>query len=469
MKKNVLLLLFLASTILSAQITQIGTAINGAEFNNQAGASLSFNIDGSVLAVGYLRTLPIFEDRGMARVFEKINNEWIQKGSDLGNQGTDDRGSHVSLNGDGSVLAMSTGSPVGGHNSNVTIYEFINNDWQLKGNPIDLRDRIAKLNEQGNIVVISDPNPIAATVIYEYINNDWQLIASIENNAALNGIGVDINAEGSIIALLNFSGSSNNWERIHFVEIYKNINDNWTQIGSIEKLSKETIIVAFDLNKTGDVIIISSVREDEDEIPFSETKVYKYENEIWEQIGNTILLSPTDDFHRIESIVKINDTGDIIAIGNPFENGAVKLYKLNNNNWFQLGEVIGDGGDFGRAISFSEDATMLAVGAPTYSEVGFKFGQVTTYEINYELFGLDYISKTTNLLVYPNPVKNILNIEAQNGINIKHITVYDLLERQLMYKEKPNHQLNISNLNKGILIVKIKTNEGVSVKKIIKN
>ena len=465
MKKNIFLLIFSISSVLSAQITQIGTAINGAEFNFQAGASLSFNNDGTILAIGYLNTTAVFEDKGMARVFERINNEWVQKGSDLGNQLTDDRGFHVSLNGDGTILALSTGSPVGGHNSNVTIYEFINNDWQLKGNPIDLKDRIAKLNEQGNMVVISNPSPIANTVIYEYINNDWELIASIENNAALQGVGIDINAEGSIISFLSFSGNSNNGERIHFVEIYKNINDNWTQIGSIEKLSKETIIVAFDLNKTGDVIIISSVREDEDEIPFSETKVYKYENEIWEQIGNTILLSPTDVYFRIENNVEINTTGDIIAIGNPFENGAVKLYKLNNNYWFPLGEIMGDGGEFGRAISFNEDATMLAVGAPIYSEVGFRFGQVTTYEIDYGLFGLDDTAKINKLLIYPNPTKNILNIEVQNGITLKSISIYNVLGELVFQKENPEKQLDISNLNKGVLFAKIETNEGVSVKK----
>lgn len=467
--KNIILLLFLATSILSAQITQIGEAIDGSEDSTQAGATISFNNDGSVLAVGYLRSLPIFENRGMARVFERIDNEWVQKGNDIGNQVPDDRGFFVSLNGGGDILAMSSGFS-GGYNSNVTIYEFINNDWHLKGNPIDLKDRIAKLNDQGNIIVISNTNPLQNPDIYEFINGDWELIANVGNNAPLSGMGIDINDEGSIIAFPAFYGTSKDNGLIHYIEIYKNINNQWIQIGSIEAVSEEILGIAFDLNKTGDVIIINSFKEDENEIPFSETKVYKYENSIWSQIGNTIVQSTTNFSYLGQSIVSINAIGDIIAIGNPFENGTVKLYKLNNNNWFPLGEGInGEGGHFGMVISFNEDATMLSVGAPTYSEVGYYFGQVKTYEINYELFGLDDVSKTNNFLVFPNPVKNILNIETQNGISIKSISIYDLLGRQLIHKENPNHHLNISNLNKGVLIVKIKTNEGVFVKKIIKN
>jgi hypothetical protein len=75
--------------------------------------------------------------------------------------------------------------------------------------------------------------------------------------------------------------------------------------------------------------------------------------------------------------------------------------------------------------------------------------------------------------VYPNPVKERLNIENNNNIKIEKITIFDILGKVVLSeKYSPDsyqdNQLNLSELNSGILFLEIKTEKGAITKKIIK-
>ena len=70
--------------------------------------------------------------------------------------------------------------------------------------------------------------------------------------------------------------------------------------------------------------------------------------------------------------------------------------------------------------------------------------------------------------VYPNPTSSIVNINY-NSI-IKSVTLYDTLGRLLLSQEvnQSNFVLDISNQNKGIYLLKIVTENGSSIEKIVK-
>ncbi len=68
------------------------------------------------------------------------------------------------------------------------------------------------------------------------------------------------------------------------------------------------------------------------------------------------------------------------------------------------------------------------------------------------------------LIIYPNPVKNILYFKNKQ---IKEVTVYNILGKKILKENK--NTIDFSNLNNGIYIVKILTNENkIITKKIIK-
>ena len=72
-----------------------------------------------------------------------------------------------------------------------------------------------------------------------------------------------------------------------------------------------------------------------------------------------------------------------------------------------------------------------------------------------------------NLKIYPNPVNDILNIKISNSIKIEEVNIYNILGK-IVLKTINQHKINVSKLNKGVFLIKIKTNKGVLIKKLIK-
>ena len=71
------------------------------------------------------------------RIYENRNGEWIQKGSDIDGENNDDlSGRSVSMSSDGLIIAIGStqNSDSGERSGHVRIFEYVNNDWiQDKG------------------------------------------------------------------------------------------------------------------------------------------------------------------------------------------------------------------------------------------------------------------------------------------------------------------------------------------------
>lgn len=92
--------------------------------------------------------------------------------------------------------------------------------------------------------------------------------------------------------------------------------------------------------------------------------------------------------------------------------------------------------------------------------------KIAWYE-NQTIIGIDE-NLTSALKVYPNPVKGVLNIEAQASLEIKSVMLYDTFGRLLLKKASPVSQLNFGNYAAGIYFLKLETNIGKQVFKVIK-
>lgn len=93
-----------------------------------------------------------------------------------------------------------------------------------------------------------------------------------------------------------------------------------------------------------------------------------------------------------------------------------------------------------------------------------------TTEVFYDNFSLvENVLSTdeflaTSIKVYPNPANNILQIDNVNQL-VKSVQVFDLLGKEVYTENKlSNNQINVSNLNQGIYILKLNA-ENVSVTK----
>ena len=72
------------------------------------------------------------------------------------------------------------------------------------------------------------------------------------------------------------------------------------------------------------------------------------------------------------------------------------------------------------------------------------------------------------IILYPNPVQNILRIENNSTIEITSIKIYDVLGRLVLVEKRNLNQVDVSYLDRGVLFVDIETDQGVYTKKVIK-
>ncbi|MCG2610280.1 T9SS type A sorting domain-containing protein [Flavobacterium sp. SM15] len=73
------------------------------------------------------------------------------------------------------------------------------------------------------------------------------------------------------------------------------------------------------------------------------------------------------------------------------------------------------------------------------------------------------------IVVFPNPVKETLFINTNDGESVLNVQVYDIQGKRILDKEIIGIELDVRDLESGIYLLKIKTANGELTKKIIKN
>ena len=82
---------------------------------------------------------------------------------------------------------------------------------------------------------------------------------------------------------------------------------------------------------------------------------------------------------------------------------------------------------------------------------------------------LNTSSFVDNLItISPNPVKEALTIENVSNMEITSVKIYDILGRLVLQENNQFDQLDVSNLDSGVLFVHIETDQGTFTKKVIK-
>lgn len=70
-----------------------------------------------------------------------------------------------------------------------------------------------------------------------------------------------------------------------------------------------------------------------------------------------------------------------------------------------------------------------------------------------------------NITIYPNPVIDLININT--SLTILEVEIYDVLGKRLNYIKVNNRKIDVSGVNSGVYILKIKTEIGILLKKIL--
>ncbi|WP_417872304.1 T9SS type A sorting domain-containing protein [Xanthomarina gelatinilytica] len=482
MKHTLLLLLF--PYFLFSQ-TQIGQSFYGEEDYDFLGNTVSISSNGNIIAIA---VEGIDDNTGLVRVYENINNVWTQIAQDI-NSGTvgDWFGTSVSLSSNGNIIAIGAYAFDGnGLSSGLTrVYENINNVWTQLGQDIyrnasgDQLGWSVSLSSNGNIVAMGAPSyflngQISGYVkIYENINGNWiQIGSDIQGDNVDDSFGDDISlsSDGRIVAI-NAPSNDFNGDNSGQVKVYENINNVWTQKG--QNLNGDAELDYFgrsiSISSNGDIIAIGTINDNGTENIVGLVRVYNYIAGIWTQIGNDINGNIGDTFG---DSVCLSSDGSILAIGSYFNDdnannsGQVKIYKNINDVWTQIGNNINGVNEedrIGYKVRLSSEGNIIIIGSPFSNDNGNDSGQVKVYDLSEVLSSDEFVLSQFSL--YPNPAQNQVNIQLQEGITLKKVTIYNTLGQFVSTsKEKI---INTTNLSSGMYLVEIETNQGKATKQIV--
>jgi hypothetical protein len=317
--------------------------------------------------------------------------QWVQIGNDINGQTAFDRsGNSCAISADGNIVAI--GSSVSdasfSNAGQVRVFQNTNGIWTQIGADIngessgDRTGQSVSLSLDGSILAIGEPANndlgfISGQVrVYKNINNNWtQIGQDLYGQSAEAGAGrsVDLSDDGSVLA---FGAPNTTVNGVFFagkVSVFENQNNNWVQKGG--DIDGDGTIVKFgesvSLSDDGNIIAIGQSGDPINNNPqdTGRVKIYQYINNQWVQLGNTIRGDVgRDEFGLVTSL---SANGNIVAIGT-FGQGTVKVLELINSTWTQIGNTLvgnSSGDFFGCSLSLSGDGTRLAVGARFISSI----------------------------------------------------------------------------------------------------
>ena len=280
------------------------------------GESISLNGDGTIMAVG---APSANSDIGYVKIFKNTNGTWGQYGltlvGDTGSGSVAEFGKSVSLNEEGNILAVGSpafGTTGGVNRGQVNIYQFnsSSSEWEDKGN-----------------------SPILGPV-------DTNL--SFGQSVALNAVG-DTEVIG---APLEDSDDGTAY-------IYKFINDVWTQFTN--KIEGNIVVDSdffgdkVDIDSTGNKLLISTRNN------YVMFYTYSLESNSYD-LEYSIAVSGTD------LDISLSSNGKFFAIGDKGTNRRVVVYESSTGTEIDsLSGAIGVG--FGHSVALNSDASVLAIGA----------------------------------------------------------------------------------------------------------
>jgi hypothetical protein len=469
---------------------QVGADFTGKTSYEYYGQSVSINADGSVVAIGAdLFTAPGLTNAGRVQVYRNNSGTWQQLGNDIiGEASNDQSGFSVALNANGTIVAIGAeyndGNNAGSNCGHARVYQLVNDSWIQLGQDID--GEVAD-DRSGNQVSISADGFIVAVNaqwndnyldnsgevrIYKYSGNSWTKIGnSIQGEATNDFIGnIDLNDDGTVVAI----GTQYNGQGKGSVRVFKNMGDSWTQMG--EKLVGEASVDWFgnsvSLNSEGNILAVGAPNNDPNDLASAgHTRVFNYSESTWTQIGMDIDGKVESEYSG--KAVSLNASGTMLAVSSTtydFGRGVVRIFENKNNAWVQVANDIygkeSTDDNFGWTCSLNAVGNWIAIGTPYNDNNSNNAGYVQVYE-KQDITSIQN-PKESNFSFFPNPVRNNLNI---SNLTINYsISIFDISGKKIIEKQADQNSvvIDFSDFEEGIYFINIHSETESFTQKIVK-
>ena len=387
-------------------ITQIGQDIEGTVIQGRIGEALAINSNGTRMIIGNRLNSDLGTNVGKARVYELADGVWSQLGSDIDGEYENGHGFFgyaVDISSDGLRVAIS--APISDENPDadqrfgkVYVFDYNGNDWVQIGNTItgEFLDELGytlSMNSDGSRIAVGIFKDVASTgnnagtvKVFDFDGTDWNQTGIIEGETAFDwlGFGVSISKDGNTLAV----GANSPW-RDGYVEMYRYDGSNWNQIGQriLDQSEGDDIGAPLSLSSDGNRVAIGASGNDENGAESGHVRIFDYNGESWVQVGHDIYGESASD--KSGAYLSISGDGSRIAIGAPGNDdaganaGHLRVFEYMNDEWLQVGnDVDGNSGEgYGTAIKLSNDGLVVATGAPFNSDNGTNSGQVNVFQL----------------------------------------------------------------------------------------
>lgn len=409
--------------------TQLGNDILGLLGDGQSDGRLRMNAQGTRIILSNENHQFNGEYSGGVQIYELVNNAWSQVGNTLyGNNVQDYFGTDVDMSEDGNTIIIgakqiSSFSLKSGY---AQVFMFQGNSWVQKGEIIqgteveDGAGESVSISSNGNIVALAAPandfegEDYGKVTVYEYMNNSW-----VQRGDPIYGENQD-----DQLGLKTIGGS------------------------------------AIDLNSNGSRIAVGSISNNENNS--GKLRIFEFQGNDWVQLGNTIVGTPQSE--AFGQSVEMNSAGNIVVVGDPFEGdvvrGSVRVFRLFGTNWVQQGDTLfipneGEPVAFGWCTAINDSGNLIVVGAPLRKVNSANVGSGSVYQNDAILSTFENISIQFKL--YPNPNKGIFDISFSEIQQRVTVNIVDLIGRQVVTIDYFNtNKIEVNeNLKAGIYLVEI--------------
>lgn len=423
--------------------TQVGSDLVGDNASDNFGGSVAISADGSIIAVGAPQGNTNGPVRGYARVYENVAGTWAQVGSDfIGQSDFDTLGSSVDLSADGTKIAIGA-SGVSTAKGEVRVYEFDGMSWSQLGSTMS-----------------------------GVVNNDRF------------GNSVNFNADGTFLAVgIPFSDANGTPSGTNSgqVKVYR-YTSNWNQI-FVDAILGENFALgtAVALSDNGSVLVASAPQTNDPANGAGFVRIYKY-NGTSNTYAFTASLVGESNQDRYGTSVALSDDANFLSVGAPFNDsngnasGESYLYEnVSGNTWSSVSGIFNNSnnaGDLaGASVSLSDNGAFFSIGAfnatnPINSNSNT--GIVSVF-VDSSLLSVKNTEFNNTLVAYPNPVTDYLSISSANN-RITSVKLYDVFGKLVYHKTASFTEttLDVSNLQTGMYVLELKSDNGIAIRKILK-
>ncbi len=452
----------------------------------------------------------IGETLAIARIYDLVNGDWVQVGTDISFTNGGTHHNSISLSPDGNRIAL------GGATNTVQVYELMAGDWTQMGSNINgenTSDRFGTsvaLSANGSILAVGAPHnnnangAFAGHVrVFEWSENSWMQIGIDLDGVYADeefGTSVALSDDGTrLVAGAPYYTGRSTLDSMGVLRIFDYIESEWSMepYGEIEGLRRGNkfgyyVDVSADGSKITGVAPAPTIYDNEYVGFYQLFQRLGYPYYEWKGL-RTFASNEEEDFSKLTmsgngnrvGFTRVSNDESSIYIYDGFIFLPIQLTtfqaKIQHKTTLLTWQTATETHNAGFEIQRSKDAS-------TWEKIAWQDGQGDaqtphdyTYRDENPLSGISYYRlkqidfdgtsshsdivkveyESSSLSIYPNPVKNTLHIADLNDNTIQNITIFDQMGRQVIRQNTNTNTLNVSTLPSGIYIIQVTLDKGV--------